>query len=1027
MSRLTTRGMASMTVIMTLAILSAAPVRAQDGPKPTRIAVKGAQGIVVHEKAQTVTTVGADRVAHTFRLLDGAETSAVALPGDWIAHAIVADGRGIVGARADGGLEYLALRDGAKPEEFVPKSDGISGHAVTLVADSRGDYVVALYRSRHHADGRELPEPVDRNRLIRISAAGKVKILRSLPDSMLVAGFGFGAGAAPTLQHASFGGRLISEDLEGHELGRSGDGLVSLSPGASSPTASHDGRWLAIHDSRADHALVMDTATGALVAVLDTNFGLPPVADDAVTAAASGDAFTPWGHVTFIPRRAVAVTAIRTRSIVRIWDVARGRSILDLESAGGGITGIAVSPEAKFLVASDSGGLTAWKLDALKLPRMPRKAANSGLPSGASARLGGTAWRTRDAARALAVAPDGATIVHAGPSTGRLVSRGADDGEVRWAVEIPGGSITQIFHSADGSTLICARARDRVVLVNAADGSVMGAIPRGDELGGADAEQSARRIAISADRRLLAMAGVKGTVIWDLVKDEGKAFMPSPYFDVGLIDKLQLPPIGLCFTGPDKSVVQAVWHDGSSRVLRLSNGTFSDAGGALEDDQVVLFAASSDGGRFVELHTGGDLFAGQTSGGKPWLVSATAGIGYSPNVVLLPGAVGPPAAARPGSTDVWFVDQGGILKRRRGSDAKSDAKEEELARVHGARLTAITFSRDGTMAYTASTDSTLCRWDAETGKPGPRPEGQVGTVFAMQYAPDGNTLAVGTAGQGVVLWSPETRRPVQTIETGGEMVVALGHSPDSSKLAAVTVSKEAIRTGAGAPRLTVWDVRTGKRQWRVALESRAQPRGISVSNDGRVVAVAAGADLLLVRTSGVTRSDHGLEGQFLSFRDVEFSSDNRHILANTRTTALRIDAKSARVVNTYVPDAQWTGSYGGKLSFEMTAFSPDGGKVRAVMEDGSVATWTVASGEPVARGNPVGRNVNGAYLAANGTVAVSSIRPGVLIARTVDGDRHVRSVVTAAGRRALVAVRPDGKEVAVAGMDGTILLWDLGE
>src|SRR5262249_32984004 len=129
-------------------------------------------------------------------------------------------------------------------------------------------------------------------------------------------------------------------------------------------------------------------------------------------------------------------------------------------------------------------------------------------------------------------------------------------------------------------------------------------------------------------------------------------------------------------------------------------------------------------------------------------------------------------------------------------------------RGHGAAVTAVAFSRDGSRLASAgeSPDTVVRLWDVTTGAEVHRLTGHAANVNAVAFSPDGRRLASAAndglvrvwdvaGGKAVAAFAPEVRRTIQ----------AVAYSPDGKYLASGGLD-QAVR---------VWDTATGREAFTV--------------------------------------------------------------------------------------------------------------------------------------------------------------------------------------------------------------------
>jgi WD40 repeat protein len=95
----------------------------------------------------------------------------------------------------------------------------------------------------------------------------------------------------------------------------------------------------------------------------------------------------------------------------------------------------------------------------------------------------------------------------------------------------------------------------------------------------------------------------------------------------------------------------------------------------------------------------------------------------------------------------------------------------------------VTFSKDGRLLATGSSDGTVKLWDAATWREQATLSASAGEIRSVAFAPDGKTLAAGTRYGKVVLWNVDARQESVRLAGHAGDVWAVAFSPDGKTLA----------------------------------------------------------------------------------------------------------------------------------------------------------------------------------------------------------------------------------------------------
>ena len=378
---------------------------------------------------------------------------------------------------------------------------------------------------------------------------------------------------------------------------------------------------------------------------------------------------------------------------------------------------------------------------------------------------------------------------------------------------------------------------------------------------------------------------------------------------------------------------------------------------------------------------------------------------------------------------------------------------------HRYSVNSVSWSPDGGRIATASGDSSVRVWDAESGRLESRLVGHTGVVISVDWAPDSRRLVSGGSDGTARLWEVDDAVGREVLTLSAQQTRAgtfAAFSPDGGhvltgdvgitaiKIWDVTLSGDAevanLPTDFLAPvdvaylpndqivapidggSVSVWDVARGP-------VATIGPGGGSPQPVWRIAVSADGTRIATVRnfsgTVTVWDTETGDEVFEVNVTEeeisaIDWSPDGEHLVASSwdgTATILDADGREVRVLDE-----------GGKdFEIHAVAFSPDGRSIATAVfnglrpSEGRVSLWDWERGEmrPV---DLVGAEVV-EFDPTGATLAVGRFDGVVEIRAIADGER-VLQFGAHSGTVGDLAFSPDGSRIATSGDDATARLFD---
>jgi len=256
-------------------------------------------------------------------------------------------------------------------------------------------------------------------------------------------------------------------------------------------------------------------------------------------------------------------------------------------------------------------------------------------------------------------------------------------------------------------------------------------------------------------------------------------------------------------------------------------------------------------------------------------------------------------------------------------------KLRHTLRGHEGTINRITWSPNGRMLASPSDDTTICLWDAESGKLLRTLKRHSDSVYSVAWSPDGRILASGSYDKTICLWDTRTGEVLRIIKAHGGSVFTVAWSPDGRTLA----------SGLVGGKIQLWDAVTGD-ELRTLRGHTSDVLTAVWSPDGRTLASASDDKTIRLWDTATGKILHTLKGQMNIVLTAVWSSDSRMLASGSVEDTIHLwDSETGRQANVL------EGHTGGVTGL---SFDSEGLLLASKSRDDTVRIWRCDTWETVA-------------------------------------------------------------------------------